>query len=272
MAQDMDLPNQGSREPPGGGIGVNPRLDPRTRPREEIAVAEPVNSLGGRLRALRLRSGVTLREFSRQLGVSPSFVSQIETGKSQPSVATLYSIAQLLDVSIDELFASVEPGDMTTQPGDGRIPGQPAAADGASADETAPIDRAELGSPADAFPRDGSLGRMSVTRPGERSRIEMGTGVIWERLADNTGTDLDFIQIIYPPHSSSTSDDRMLQHSGWEFGYLLTGELEITVGFDVFTLRAGDALGFNSSQPHLFRNLGTEPATGIWFVRHPQGS
>ena len=32
--------------------------------------------------------------------MSPSFVSQLENGKSQPSVATLYSLAQLLEVSI----------------------------------------------------------------------------------------------------------------------------------------------------------------------------
>ena len=43
-------------------------------------------------------------ELARQLSVSPSFLSQMENGKSQPSVATLYSIAQVLGVSIDELF------------------------------------------------------------------------------------------------------------------------------------------------------------------------
>ena len=40
--------------------------------------------------------------------MSPSFVSQLENSKSQPSVATLYSISQLLDVSIDELFSTDE--------------------------------------------------------------------------------------------------------------------------------------------------------------------
>jgi uncharacterized cupin superfamily protein len=62
----------------------------------------------------------------------------------------------------------------------------------------------------------------------------------------------------------------MLQHAGSEYGFLLEGELEITVGFDVLMLHAGEALGFDSSQPHLFRNLGDTPARGIWFVRHPQ--
>jgi transcriptional regulator with XRE-family HTH domain len=49
-----------------------------------------VESLGSRLKGIRLKEGLTLRELARQANVSPSFVSQIENGKSQPSVATLY--------------------------------------------------------------------------------------------------------------------------------------------------------------------------------------
>ena len=60
----------------------------------------------------------------------------------------------------------------------------------------------------------------------------------------------------------------MLRHDGYEYGFLLEGELEVTLGFDVFTLRAGEAIGLNSSVPHLFRNLGTTPARGIWCVHH----
>jgi DNA-binding XRE family transcriptional regulator len=199
------------------------------------------------------------------LGVSPSFVSQLENGKSQPSVATLYSLAQLLEVSIDELFAVEQAAVLPAV--------QPALAVGQNHvhdDAGHTLNRSDFSSPVDAFPRELGLSRVSVSRPGERSRLEMDTGVVWERLVDNTGTDLDFIEIIYPAHSSSTNDDRMLQHAGSEYGFLLEGELEITVGFDVLMLHAGEALGFDSSQPHLFRNLGDTPARGIWFVRHPQ--
>ena len=60
-----------------------------------------MDNLGSRLKNVRVKAGWTLRELARQAGVSPSFVSQIENGKSQPSVATLYEFAQLLNVSID---------------------------------------------------------------------------------------------------------------------------------------------------------------------------
>ena len=76
------------------------------------------------------------------------------------------------------------------------------------------------------------------------------------------------MEITYPAGSSSTTDDRMLRHDGYEYGFLLEGELQVTLGFDEFTLRAGEAIGLNSSLPHLFKNLGTTPARGIWFVHH----
>lgn len=234
----------------------------------DTEVAEPVVNLGARLREVRLRSGQSLREISRQLGVSPSFVSQLENGKSQPSVATLYSLAQLLGVSIDELFAAdgVAAEDEAPEPGTGTPRPRASVENGGSV-----VSRSDFSSPIDGFPRGSGQARVSVSRPYERPRLVMDSGVIWERLADNTGNDLDFIEIIYPARSSSTTDDRMLQHAGAEFGYLLEGELEVTVGFDTFTLRPGEALGFDSSQPHLFRNLRDTPARGIWCVRHPHG-
>jgi len=223
-----------------------------------------MENLGVRLKQARQKSGLSLREVARQLQVSPSFVSQMENGKSTPSVVTLYALAQLLKVTVDELFSGG-----LSEAGDPAEPGGPAE----------PGDPAERGDPAEpgrppARPNRpwcaGPIGgRLSVTRPGQRKRLEMDTGVIWEQLATNTGADADFMRIIYPPHSSSTNDRRMLQHSGSEFGYLFQGELEVTVGFDVIHLRAGDAIGFESSTPHRLTNTSDQPALGIWFVRHP---
>ena len=53
----------------------------------------------------RDRKGLTLRELARRLEVSPSLISQIETGKIRPSVRTLYAMLQEYDVSVEQLFA-----------------------------------------------------------------------------------------------------------------------------------------------------------------------
>src|ERR1700712_3861782 len=63
-----------------------------------------MDHLGQRLKAVRVPAGLTLRALARAADVSPSLISQIENGKSQPSVATLYAFSRLLNVSVDELF------------------------------------------------------------------------------------------------------------------------------------------------------------------------
>lgn len=244
--------------------------DVESAPSAEVGV-----NLGSRLRLARQRSGLTLREVARRLGVSASFVSQLENGKSQPSVVTLYSLTQLLGVSIDQMF---EPDQMPGggeaaaprgggESGDGQVPRRDQNA-ARSTDGASPISRSDLGSPADAWPQQELRPHWAMTYPGSRPRLVMDSGVIWEQLAPNTGRYLDFMEIIYPPGSSSTNDNHMLRHAGFEFGYLLEGELEVTCGFEVFTVRAGGALGMDSSVPHLLRNLGSVPARGIWCVHH----
>jgi transcriptional regulator with XRE-family HTH domain/quercetin dioxygenase-like cupin family protein len=215
---------------------------------------------------------MTVRELARQLGVSPSFVSQLENGKSRPSVATLYSLAQFLGVSMDRLFDEHDhptppPGSPTT-PRSPRDPLDTSPADETTPDHPAPVNRERLSSPTMAWGEyQSDSARVSLTTPHHRTRLVMDSGVVWEQLVRKTDH-LDFMEITYPPGSNSTTDGRMLRHDDYEYGVLLEGELEITVGFDVFTLRAGEAIGFDSSIPHLFRNLGTTPARGIWVVHH----
>ena len=245
-------------------------------------------NLGLQLRIARTERGLSLRELARRLGVSPSFLSQIENGKAQPSVATLYSMAQMLEVSIDHLFVGSEdeatvgaPAPAETIESNGSLaledvpPDIPSVLHRAAQERhrgedppPTPLRRADLGSMERVWQESGNVARLSVTSPGSRTRLVMDSGVVWEQLATNTAHQLDFMEITYPPGATSTSDERMLRHDGFEYGYLLEGELEVTLGFETFILHAGEAMGLNSSIPHLFRNKGAIAARGIWFVHH----
>ena len=55
---------------------------------------------------------MSLRELARRVDVSASSVSQIETGRTQPSVRTLYAIVSELGLSLDEIFELVGPAEM----------------------------------------------------------------------------------------------------------------------------------------------------------------
>lgn len=58
-----------------------------------------------RLRAARVAADLSVRELSRRVGISASMLSQIENGRAQPSVATLYALVSALSISLDELLA-----------------------------------------------------------------------------------------------------------------------------------------------------------------------
>lgn len=58
---------------------------------------------GEKLRALRQRNGLTMRRLADMLGVRDSYISQMETGDKIPNVAMLIKIADIFQVSLDQL-------------------------------------------------------------------------------------------------------------------------------------------------------------------------
>jgi transcriptional regulator with XRE-family HTH domain len=62
--------------------------------------------VGERLRSIRLLRRRTLKEVAAAAGVSESFVSQLERGRSSASVATLQRLANALGIEVSDLFAT----------------------------------------------------------------------------------------------------------------------------------------------------------------------
>jgi DNA-binding XRE family transcriptional regulator len=61
-------------------------------------------SVGANIQGHRLRAGLTSRELSDSVGISPEEILTIEAGEKRPSAALLVQIAEALDVSLLELF------------------------------------------------------------------------------------------------------------------------------------------------------------------------
>jgi len=59
--------------------------------------------IGRRLAALRLQHGLSQRELSRLSGIAATTLSEIETGKVQPSLTTLLEITAALKAPVDGL-------------------------------------------------------------------------------------------------------------------------------------------------------------------------
>ncbi|MDR1955899.1 MAG: XRE family transcriptional regulator [Treponema sp.] len=64
-----------------------------------------IEKLGEKLRTLRERRSLTLREVADRAGVSESLVSQIERNRVTPALDTLLALADVLEVDLEYLFA-----------------------------------------------------------------------------------------------------------------------------------------------------------------------
>jgi quercetin dioxygenase-like cupin family protein len=62
--------------------------------------------------------------------------------------------------------------------------------------------------------------------------------------------------------------DEQIHHVGEELGYVLEGELELTLGDQSYSLKAGDSFYFPSTEPHSYRNPG-DTVTRILWVNTP---
>lgn len=61
------------------------------------------NEIGENIKALRKLHGKTQSEFAQMLGGKKSLVSNYENGYSTPDIFMLIKIADIFDVSLDEL-------------------------------------------------------------------------------------------------------------------------------------------------------------------------
>ncbi|WP_411825364.1 helix-turn-helix domain-containing protein [Luteolibacter sp. AS25] len=59
--------------------------------------------LGEKIRDLRKKKGISLRELARRVGISPSFLSELETAQGYPSTAVLERLAGELGVAATEI-------------------------------------------------------------------------------------------------------------------------------------------------------------------------
>ncbi|HTI18269.1 MAG TPA: cupin domain-containing protein [Trinickia sp.] len=73
------------------------------------------------------------------------------------------------------------------------------------------------------------------------------------------------IYVIEPRASS----DEQISHVGEELGYVIEGELELTLGETVYLLQPGDSFHFPSTVPHSYRNPGKAITRVLWVNTPP---
>lgn len=65
---------------------------------------DPMDKLGKNIKNFRISQNLSLKKLAEKVDVSPSMLSQIESGKANPSLNTLKLISQHLKVPMFTLF------------------------------------------------------------------------------------------------------------------------------------------------------------------------
>jgi transcriptional regulator with XRE-family HTH domain len=215
-------------------------------------------ALGKKLQTARKQQHISLRQLAGKADISASMLSQIETGKANPSVRSLYNIAGALNVPVDYFFPDA----------DNNHSGPPASVSSVQETLTASEMRAAQtnltpgeSSPVSARPAQKTS---AVIHAAARPTIELRGGVTWSRLTAMVEAGAEFLEVTYAPGAMSGSS--MSHHEGREFGLILEGELVVELGFDSHTLQAHDSIIFDSTTPHRLINKSPYPTRAVWVV------
>jgi transcriptional regulator with XRE-family HTH domain len=177
------------------------------------------NSIGSRIRKYRKSQHLNLVQLAESCNISPSFLSQIERDRANPSIPTLYAIAETLGILVAELFSDSFTEDTVEKQ------------------------------------KTSSEGMVQLVRPDQRKVvIYPDKGIRNEFLTPGLNQAIQMLWIVMPP--GSDSGETPFIHKGEECGVILQGELETIVGNKKYLLGPGDSIYHDSVLPHYSRNVG----------------
>jgi quercetin dioxygenase-like cupin family protein len=161
-----------------------------------------------------------------------------------PSVSTLFAIAEALGVPVDAFFRSAEN-----------------QAVGESSSKPAPV---EHNNSTDV------VEHRYLVRKDSRAAIDIEGGVRWERLTPTTLSNVEFLELVYSPNAESNPN--LYRHPGTEMVLVLSGALDIFIGFERYQLSRGDSIHFPSSMPHRYVNPTDETTRAVTVILHDEHS
>ncbi|GAB5467000.1 MAG: hypothetical protein Kilf2KO_00300 [Rhodospirillales bacterium] len=195
---------------------------------EAATRGSPTASFGGEVRQLRKARRMTLKALSEASGVSLSHLSAVERNATAPSLAVIEAIAEALSITPDWFFAQRS---------------------GA-----------------------GPLERAYVVRARERRNLnalyaqgEQELGYSDALLSSSIGGSF-YMGIAHYAPGAERIDETLLSFEGEQHGFLVEGELELRLGEETVTLRAGDSYSHDGRIPHHGRNRTDRPAVLVWAV------
>ncbi len=191
-----------------------------------------MDELGKRIRKVRKRQGLSLRDLASRCKFSASFLSQVERGISLPSIVSFLALCEGLGVPASDL-----------------LPEGLAAFDSRSAPDTAvPVESAPVECP--------------ILRKDECPSIHIPNSDVTYRWLSGPSSEHELEVVI--GEIPARHDHPIHTHVGEEFGYVLDGNVEIIIDGVAYLLHAGDSYTISGARPHGFKTSGSA-ARILWY-------
>jgi transcriptional regulator with XRE-family HTH domain len=172
--------------------------------------------IGLRLKELRTEHGLSQRKLAARAGVTNGLISLIEQNRTSPSIASLKLILDAFPMTFTDFF-----------------------------------DVREANSEKFVF-RFKELAEINPQRMlGNKNEAEVG-GISLLQVGGTKKHKLQMLHETYEP--GADTGEELYTHKAEEAGLVVSGQVELTVGEEVATLKAGDGYIFDSRKPHRFRN------------------
>jgi transcriptional regulator with XRE-family HTH domain/mannose-6-phosphate isomerase-like protein (cupin superfamily) len=194
-----------------------------------------------------------IAEIAGITGLTASTISQVERALISPSIATLKKICDAMRIPIGILFEDIGESEAPVPP----KPPETSLPTRTEADNVFdPVNLMKFWTISSAHQDS------PVVRKEKRKFLSPCPGVRYYLLTPNLSGPLELIYNEYDPGASTGST--LYTHPGVESGLILSGELEIQINSEVYTLKEGDSITFNSSTPHAKRNVSNTMCTCVW--------
>ncbi|SDS79782.1 Cupin domain-containing protein [Brevibacterium siliguriense] len=196
----------------------------------KVTLEEHTQRVGTAIRRIRTARGLSLREAAAKTGLSSSFLSLVERGLNSPSLTTLFTLAEALEVTAGELI-----GETSTKP-----------------------------KPRFAVARSDRSDGLSVSLGDRTYRVLTGSlpGQSLEALRTTIHP------TPHPSSPSSHNGEEFCYVLDGELTFHFTSASDAEAS-ETVVVGTGDSIHFQSSSTHSIHNMTSQSVEALWIVDHP---
>lgn len=209
---------------------------------KQINEDERIQAMGAAIRARRHELGLSLRDVSKQSGLSIGFLSLVERGLSSLALTSLSNIAKALDIELSVFFPREDEQKRLM------VAEETAAKTKEGGEKSEPTN-------SNAY----------ICRADDQSQLAIiSSQRVYKMLSPRVpGLTLEPIFVTIQPGDTK---DEPYGHDGEEFVYTLSGELVFVIEENMYRLGPGDSIHFRSSVSHTIRNETDQPVQALWVL------